>query len=571
MASDPVCVFGGDSEGDGLRQHDSSGEPATSLSGVDRRRPLVAPLVIALIGLALYLPGLTWGLPGTASWSQDTIAGMRTLGAVRDWPAEWRGFYPPLHYLVLAGVYRPVLWHWERTGQQVTNKETGAIELQPPFAPKIGLLILLARCLSVGMAIATGWGLWAAARRLTQDGTAALLAAVTMMIGAAFTYFAHLGNVDIPAMCWFAWSVYFYVRALESSRWQDCALLGLFGSLAASTKDAMAGMYPGMALVLLVAEVNRHRAGAPVFRALLSALWQPRWLAGLAAFIVPYLVLNGVPFDPGPYLTRMEYLLGITPDTAHARMYRYPDQLRLLLATAWYAAGAIGWLMLLAMFASILYALRWRTCVALVALTPAVGYYLIIIARIDFVYSRYLFAPIAMASIVVGAAGAALLRRRDWPVVVRLGVPVAVLLPTLGYALSMNAEMLTDSRYEAEAWFRANVERPSQVGAFSKPQYLPRLNESGYATYGVVMARESFERPQPEYLILTSYNYEDFDADQTACMKDLLAGRLAYEPVVSFTGRHLGSGSSWLSLAGWGAPTPGKISPKLTILRRSAR
>ena len=128
--------------------------------------------------------------------------------------------------------------------------------------------------------------------------------------------------------------------------------------------------------------------------------------------------------------------------------------------------------------------------------------------------------------------------------------------------------MLTDSRYAVEAWFEENVEPSSSVGAFSRPQYLPRLNELGYLTFAVTMTRESFDGPQPEYLVLTSYNYEDFDADQKVCMKDLLAGRLGYEVVVTFSGRYLGTGSCWLSLAGWGAPVPGKISPTITILRR---
>jgi hypothetical protein len=114
-----------------------------------------------------------------------------------------------------------------------------------------------------------------------------------------------------------------------------------------------------------------------------------------------------------------------------------------------------------------------------------------------------------------------------------------------------------------------HVERPTSVGAFSKPQYLPRLPELGYATYQVEMARESFDRPQPDYLVLSSYNYEDFDHAQQVCMRELLAGHLGYTPVVTFGGRYLGTGSCWLSIAGWATPTPGKISPTITVLRRT--
>ena len=114
----------------------------------------------------------------------------------------------------------------------------------------------------------------------------------------------------------------------------------------------------------------------------------------------------------------------------------------------------------------------------------------------------------------VGVAGAALWREKRLPEPVRWGVPAAVLAFSLGYAAAIDVEMMTDSRYAAEAWFRENVEPPSSVGAFRtheryplKPQYLPRVHELGYATYPVDMRPESFDRPQPEYLILTSYNY----------------------------------------------------------------
>jgi hypothetical protein len=538
-------------------------------------RRLLAPLVIVLLGLVLYLPGLRWGLPGTVSWSQDTIAGPRTLGAVAGWPDEWYGRYPPLHYFLLYAAYQPTLTYWKLTDGSSPHPETGDPVLNEPHAPKIGLLLLIARIVSVVMAIAAGLGIWTATKVLTGDDFAASLAAIALMIGAAFTYFAHLGNVDVPSICWFSWSVYFYIRALQSPRWQYCALLGLFGSLAISTKDALAGVYPGMAVVLLIVEAHRYTQARSVPRAIMSALWQARWLAGLAAFVLPYLFLNGVFHDPGPYVNRMEYWLDTSADTLHAHQHRYPNQFRLFVATLHYAAGAVGWPMLAAMIMSVLYTLRKHLRTALILLAPAISYYVIVIARIDFVYSRFLFAPLALLGMLVGIVVATLWRQRSLPEVVRWGIPVAVFLLSAGYTTAIDAEMVTDSRYEAEEWFRGNVEPSSSIGAFLAQdhmpltgQYLPRVHELGYATYPVEMKPESFERQQPDYLILTSYNYDDFSTEQKRCKEQLVKGRLGYTPVATFTGRYLGTGSSWLSLAGWGAPTPGKIGPTIIILKR---
>lgn len=544
-----------------------------SISSVPRERSpgrhrRTAIALIVLGGLALYLPGVRWGLPATVSWSQDTIAGVRTLGAVETWPGDWHGRYPPLHYFVLRAVYEPVLRHWDRTGVRTRDESTGLAKLAAPHAPKIGLLILIARLVSVAMAIGAAVGIFCAAMLLTGDRFAASVGAMVLMTGAAFTYFAHLGNVDIPATCWFAWSIFFYARLLRSYRMRDALLLGLFGSLAISTKDSTAGVYPGMAIILLVAEIQRHSAANPLSRAFTLAVWQPRWLVGIAAFALPYLFINGVFFGVDPYLTRMQYWLGITPDTLHLQQYRHQDQLRLMLATLHYAAGAVGWPMLMAIIASTIYALVRQRRVAFVTLVPAITYYLIIIAPQGFVYSRFLFVPLSMCGILVGVAATDLWRNVRFPLWMRVAPTLAVMLMSVGYAAAIDLEMCTDSRYAAESWFEQTADPNDSVGAFSDPQYLPRLNDLGTATYRVDMTHAAFERPQPDYLVLSSYNYEDFDGQRRVCLRDLLAGRLGYIAVASFKSRYIGSDSSWLSLAGWGAPTPGKISPAVTVLRR---
>jgi len=547
---------------------DAATPPAGHRAGFTRFRRLGAPLAIATFGAACYAPGLNWGLPATRSWSQDTIAGLRTLGALESWPAAWRGRYPPLQYLLLGAAYQPILRSWDRSGVRVVDPQTGQAALTEPHAPKIGRLLLVARVISALMAVATGWGIWATARLLTGDDLAALLAALTFMSGAEFTYFAHLGNVDVPSMCWIAWSLFFFARLLRSHRWTDALYLGLFGSLAASTKDSAAGLYPGMAVVLLAEELRRHRQTMSSGKAVARAILQAKWLAGTMAFVLPYLLLYGAWSDPAAYLERMSYWLNPPAGSLHAGQLRYPDPWGLMLATVRYAAGAVGWPMLVTMAASAGWALFRQCRLAVILLVPAVGYCLIVLLPIGFVYARFLFPPLALLSMLVGLAGAAFWREAAWPRSFRYAVLGAVLLPTLAYAAAVNAEMITDSRYDAEAWFRENVPPSASVGAFSDPQYLPRLEPLGYRSYRVEMTRESFDRPQPDYLLLTSYHYVDFDERQRDCMASLMRGELGYEPVVEFHGRFLGTGSSWLSLAGWGAPVPGKISPTLTVLQR---
>jgi len=347
-------------------------------------------------------------------------------------------------------------------------------------------------------------------------------------------------------------------------------LLGLTGSMAITTKESLGGVYPGMALVLLVLEVQRQRGQRATAGGYLRAIFQAKWLIGIAAFVLPHLLISGALTNPDAYLARLHYWLAPAEGTLHARQYRYPDQLRLLLATIRYAAGGVGWPMIIAMAAATVYSLARHTHMALIILAPALGYYLIVIVPIDFVYSRFLFAPISLLCVLVGVSAASLWRHQAWPAGLRLTVLGAFLLPTAGYAVAVDAEMVGDTRYQAEQWFHDNAASSATIGAFSDAQYLPRFSDLGYATFHVAMERSSFDQPQPEYLVLTSYNYEDFDEAQRACLRSLLRGELGYKPVIALDGRYLGTGSCWLSIAGWGAPTPGKISPSITILRRSA-
>ncbi len=570
------------------------------VSLTQRDPPWVASIVV--LGAILYLPGLNWGLPGVVSWSQDTIAGTRTLGAIEGWPEDWKGRYPPLQHMILYAAYRPVLSHWEATGQSTTDPQTGEPVLRPPHTPKLGLLFLIAGAVSAVMAVAGGIGVWYAAKEFTADRAAAALAAAAFMSGAAYTYFAKLGNVDVPSMCWFAWSLYFYVRLLASRSVGDAAMLGLFGGLASATKDAVAGMYPGMAVALVLREGIRaaggcgsasfvpcgpahtgapptlDRSGRPsVTAAFWHSLFQWRWIAGLAAYLAVYLLINGAFADPGGFIQRLKHWFAHPHGAFMQREFQSPTQLSLGVETLRQAAGAVGWPMLGAIGASVAYVARRSAGKALILLAPPVGYYVLVIAPIRFVYERFLLAPLACLSILVGWMFVDLFRSRRVPGSIAGLILGAAFVPTLGYCFAVDLEMINDSRYAAEVWLRSNAPPSASIGGLTgdvarfRPQYLPRAHEMGYATYPVLAERRSFDDPQPDYLMLSSFDCQDMNAEQQACMDDLRRGALGYARVAEFEARFLGPRRSWLGAAGWFAPPPGKISPTITVFVSDGR
>ena len=120
------------------------------------RRRWLPPLVLALVTLGLYVPGLGWGLPGVHSWSQDTVAGLRTTAALVDTPEHFHGRYPPLHYWINHALYRPFYIQWEQAGELVDDSQSGLRIPTPPLERKVGTLIFTSRCLSVAMAFLAG-------------------------------------------------------------------------------------------------------------------------------------------------------------------------------------------------------------------------------------------------------------------------------------------------------------------------------------------------------------------------------------------------------------------------------
>jgi hypothetical protein len=492
---------------------------------------------------------------------------------METWPHRFMGRYPPWHYMVLRAAYEPALAYWRSSGQIVTSPQTGEWEFTPPHATKIGALLLLSGLVSAVMAVGAGLVLMRAARAATGDAPAGWLASAAFMSLPAVSYFAHLGNVDVPAMFWLACSLLFYVRLLRSRRAIDAALLGLFAALTSCTKDNWVGIYPGMMVVLLVEEWRRRRAENAAGASLLRAAWQSRWGIGILTFVIPYVIINAIPWNARAYMNRLGGWLSPMEGSWILREHRR-ESMSLLVETVRQAASGVGWPMLAALAAGAAYMLVRRPRLAIIMLVPVITYYAIVIEHIDFVYERFLFGPLMLLSVLLGAAAADLIRNVRLPGIVRFGIPVAVILPTIAYSAAIDLEMVNDSRYAAEDWFRNNVPPTEGVGAvaedlkFFSPQYLPRVHEMGYATYPVVCTPAEFQRPQPEYLMLSSFHHQDFAAEAMSCASELLAGRLGYERVAVFGSRYLGTGSSWLSLAGWGAPVPGKVSPTITILRR---
>jgi hypothetical protein len=452
----------------------------------------------------------------------------------------------------------------------VADPATDEIMLAPPVAPKIAVLIMLSRVITVLMSVGTVLILALTAEALLGDGLAGLLAGLTVATCAEWVFFSHLGNVDVPHMFWFALALYVYVRAWQADSARYYAMLGVFTALATSTKDAVAGVCVGIVLVLSVARVLRAlSAGRSAMGSLLEVV-HPKMLLGLAAFALPYAVIHGLWINPEAYLTRMRYYLGGPGITGFNLAYEGP--LWLAGEALAVSAKALGWPMLAVMMSSAVYGLlRWRRQ-ALVVIVPAAAYYFIVPSYTHMVYARMLFPVYLCLAALVGRAGADWLCWRRVPVALRVAPVILLFATSIGYCVAVDLEMMHDTRNRAQRWIAEHTEPGAPVGVFSHPQYLPYFPpEAGRVAVRLEIAPETFGHEIPIHLLLTSHNYQDFDTMQQQCLSDLLAGRFGYTPVARFTKGYLPPRKRWFSIAGWGTRGAGKVSPDITILLRVGR
>ncbi|MFQ5491430.1 MAG: ArnT family glycosyltransferase [Phycisphaerae bacterium] len=533
-----------------------------------RRYRWIACVLLLVVAFKLASTGLTWGLPAVVAWAPDTVAGSRTLFTYDKWPDAWVSHYPPLHFLLNRLIYRPWLDRWQTTGQMRWDDATGEPVFAPPVEDKYGALILASRCLTVLMSLATVCLVVLLTRRLFDgNDLAGLLAGLTLATCPEWVYFSHLGNLDVPQIFWLALSLVSYVAALQHDTLRHHVLLGVATALAVSTKDGVAGVYVGVVLVLMAARyARRRRAGASVGRSLAALVSSPM-LLGLVGFAIPYALIQGLWINPTGYIDRMRYWLGGPGISNFNRDYQ--GQFWLAREALAEAARGLGWPMLGVMAVATVYTLRRDPRTSAIVIVPAVSYYLVVPAAIGMVYARMLFPVFLCLAVLVGKTLADWLTWQRIPLALRGASVLALFALSGGYCWAVDREMLDDTRARAESWLIQNTTPDRPLGVFAPPQYLPRFSPTTLQAVLLEMAPATFARNCPSFLVLSSHNYQDFDAKARHCLERLLAGEFGYQVVARFQKRFLPPQRHWWSLAGWATRGAGKVSPFITILKRN--
>ena len=446
----------------------------------------------------------------------------------------------------------------DRQGHQVST----------PFnTERYSKLVLVSRTISALMGVGAVIAVFMTARLLFKDDIAAIFSGLGLALTMHFVFYSHLGNMDVPCAFWFAWSLYWAVKAVYIGKWRHFVLLGLFSSLTVCTKEPAAGFVIGLGLAVCLAIIGILIASDNPFKVAMTYLLRLVIAIVIAAFV--FALLNDLLTSPQAFFKRMDfwfkvgvsgYNVGITLPMVFHR-------------TGEVLYYSFGWPLLILIIASSVYCVvksKWKSAFGLL---PTVIFFVVVILRTRLSIPRYFIPGYVCLMLLLGKGCCDLLRFKKLPLAARILPIAAVYVLSALYCIGIDLEMIDDTRYRAEKWLKAQVAPDDMVVALSQQAYAPRVQMLGckYAFINERPKNDAMLRkigPIANYLVLTEKEFTMPVAFDQEFLKELLAGSKGYKEVARFTNQYLYPKKTVFGFAGWPMVLTKTISPEIIILKK---
>lgn len=437
-------------------------------------RDLDGPERAVLFAVAiLRVVGIGWGLPGSDGWDVDGIAPRDFLpGLVETFTSGHYFTYPPFHLALLAVLTLPVTLLALARAPSLAPADLVATFLG---TGTMTAFAIVARVTSLVMSL----GLVLVLGRLSEAVFGTRKARVWAMAFAgtevAATYYAHTTNLDLPMLFWGSLAVLAFVRALQAGAGAATAATApnhlrraaVFAAFSIASKDQGYALFAISVPAALLVRGWGVGTGVAERRALARRL-----LLAAATCVALVLLIDGAAFNPSGFAARLGFLTGpASQDFAqHARTWAgrgsaLVDTLRFLpnhyppLAAPIFLAGI--WL-----------GLRGKRrpdwAVAALPLLVGVSFTLAFNCVARRVEERFVMPQMQFLAVYAGAIGAVAPRWTRY-------VAGMVLFVATRDAATIDANMLGDARYPAEAFMRAHFAPGDAVETYGSNVYLPRI------------------------------------------------------------------------------------------------
>jgi hypothetical protein len=475
------------------------------------RSPLFWILALAA---GLRLAGLTWGLPASDGWDDDGFAPRNFLTALAlTWKPGAFFTYPPLHAILLAIPSLPVAAWALAHAPSLSQADVIATIIQPHY---MTYFAVVGRLFGIAMSLGIIWTIGEMAR-LVAGPRVGLFAAGAAALNVALTYYGQVSNLDVPYLFWGLLSLLWVMRAVVEQAPRRFWGASLFAAAAIATKDQAYGLFA---------------ASLPLFLALWFATqrWPRENIVTLAKVVLPaaavalllLLLLDGALTNPTGFLRRIAFLTG--PASKDYAEY-LPNPLGWLALSAdmlrHFAAG-YGLPVLALAAAGVIALVRGTTGAArLAGLLPL---FAIVSFTICFNFAalrsddRFLMPQGVLSTFYVGLGAEALaFAGQRWARWCGRALLAATALLALHWCVAVNAALLLDPRYDAEAWLRAHVKPGDSIETYGQNCFLPRFPKTvpvtrvgqGYLRLrnplpGVTEVQQPFLAPRnPRYIVVS--------------------------------------------------------------------
>lgn len=440
------------------------------------RHPLFWILAAAA---GLRLAGLFWGLPASDGWDDDGFAPRNFLTALALTYKPGSYFtYPPLHAFLLAissapGIVIALL--------QVPSFHQADVIGEFTKPGYMTFFALVGRLVSLGMSLGIIWAVGEMAR-LTAGRRAGLFAAGAAALNFGLTYYGQVSNLDVPYLFWGVLALLWGMRAAVEQQPKHIWAAALFAAASMATKDQAYALFllslPLFLLTWFVMDSWPRRHAGKIFQALLPAM---------AVALLLLLLVDGAITNWTGFARRIAFLAGPASGD-YAEYVRGPSGwLALLGDMAGYFSRGYGIIAVaLAVFGFSLHAGRTRDGVRVAGLLPALAILSFILCfnfaalRSD---DRFLLPQAVLACVYIGIAAEALAFAPGlWSRLAGRAALAVTALFALHQAIAINAALLLDPRYDAEAWMAAHVRPGDTIETYGQNCFLPRFPSVGRVT-----------------------------------------------------------------------------------------
>jgi hypothetical protein len=430
-------------------------------------------LAVALLhGVAL-----TWGLPSSDAWDNDGVAPRDLIPGLLETFSPGKHYtYPPLELLIVTLLTSPVSLFAALRARSFAQPDIVASFLDRHVMTAFSIAArVLSFAYSIGIVIALGELAALLAKGSPERRSQARFFGMAIAgVDVALTYYAQTSNLDVPYLFWAVLALLMFARALDRDDPRGLRKAALFAACAIATKDQAYALFLLSLPTLTALWALRTTSPRSVLRegAIAAAI-------GIGAV----LVLDGAPFNPTGFAARIRFLLG--PASQDFAQYSkdvagraaafsdswspFPEHY------PWVFAGIFvaGFVLLLVRKAPEPRA----KILAFLPLLAALSFTLTFNCWARRVEERFVMPQMLLVGVYGAVALAALfdaLESRAVRIVAGVAVAAAFVVAARKSA-SVDAVMLRDPRYEAEAFLSARAKETDTIEVYGQNVYLPRF------------------------------------------------------------------------------------------------